>query len=80
MNFNSRNFGARNDVNGGEGQVAAEKFLHVTPAGCKEGSANGGCFQNSKIVDKSAQSQGCGVLGTQGWQAAEVRSEGDKGK
>ena len=52
MNFNSRNFGARNDVNGGEGQVAAEKFLHVTPAGCKEGSANGGCFQNSKIVDK----------------------------
>ena len=77
MNFNSRNFGARNDVNGGEGQVAAENFLHVTPAGCKKGSANGGCFQNSKIVDKSAQSQGCGVSGTQGWQAAEVRSEGD---
>ena len=77
MNFSSRNFCARNDVNGGEGQVAAENFLHVAPAGCREGSAIVGYFQNSKRVDKLAQSHSCGVSGTQGWQAAEVRSGGD---
>ena len=77
MNFSSRNFCARNDVNGGEGQVAVENFLHVAPAGCREGSAIVGHFQNSKRVDKLAQSHSCGVSGTQGWQAAEVRSGGD---
>ena len=77
MNFSSKNFSARKDVNGSEGQTAAENFLHVTPAGCREGNVNGGYFQNSKIVDKSVQNQSCSVSDTQVRQAAKVRSEGD---
>nr|POE70837.1 hypothetical protein CFP56_45471 [Quercus suber] len=77
MNYSNRNFSARNDVNGGEGKVAAGNFQHGTSTGCREGSAHGGCFQNSKIIDKTTQSQSCGVSSTQDGQAVKVRSKGD---
>nr|POF24800.1 hypothetical protein CFP56_44551 [Quercus suber] len=77
MNYSSRNFSARNDVNGGERKVAVGNFQHGTPTGCREGSAHGGCFQNSKIIDKTSQSQSYGVSSTQDGQAVKVRSEGD---
>ena len=77
MNFGVRNFGAKKDVNEGGSWVAAGNFMHTSPAGCREGSNNDECFQNSNTIDKSTQSQNCGVSGTQGRQVAEVRLERD---
>nr|XP_023917382.1 uncharacterized protein LOC112028922 [Quercus suber] len=72
-NFNGSNISSEIDGNEDGGNTAAENLQQFSVKDHMGGSSNGGCFQNSKSVDKSTQSQDCGVSDTHAWQTAEVR-------